>query len=542
MEERCMSEESKKNVMVIIDGEKVEKEAVEKQNGFDPNTGEPVMELCVQTGFDGMTGEAVYSKIEPDSFDGMSGEQIYKLKATESGNNSPAIKMIKNSSVKISAIIAAVIAVIVVAVVAFGAVKSGLFLSKQEKIAIAFYETVKEDTIGKTLIEAADVLNSDKLTANINSDVSYMGQQANVKVTSAIDKTAPAMYGSANVNMSGIIDQTMECYADGSVIEVALPEINSTVYEYDFSKKGKGAIADAIERSTKGDIKDLNDVISGCMEIIKAQPETSKKLVLEMRKVINKIKVEDAGNEVFEVNDKDVRCKGYKLVITDEDMIAMVEAVKKAETKQCSEAKEKVLKGLSALSGDDFDEEYNDAYDELEDAIDDVDDVEVTVYLYKGKLAAVMMEDNNVELKLLLEGGEHRTSNMEFKVNAGSDTYRLKKKSSMKGSKESGTITGDGIELVGYSYNPDDGKFNVDVQGMSFDGKFLVKNGKISTGFDGNYSGVSVDMTADISKGCRISKLKGKVFDIGNADEDELKEEMEDISDEIGNISPSMFY
>lgn len=548
-----------KKVIVIIDGEKVEKEVIEKPDGFDGETGEAVFKKSVACGFDGETGEPVYETIIQDGFDGETGEPIYILEKDAKAASATDAVVEKagivpttiisevsdgmkagGSAGKIFAFIGIVAAVIILAAGAvFAAAKSGAFLNKRDKIVLATYNTLKDDTIVGTLIDASEIVQSGDITTEIEGEVSAQGYTGNVKATFASDVSKAKVYAEAEGKIGDDIKQNAQFYMDDSVIQFAVPELSKKVYEYDYTKKNNGFIADAVEESTKGDIDDVNKVIASFSKLLKNNEKYRAELIKNYRKAYKKIKVEGISKETFEIDDKDRKCKGYKVVITGDNVIDFVDAMRKAQKAAYSETIDELSDSLETLGADKI-ENLDAEYEKLENVAEFMDDVEFEVYLYKGKLAAVVADVEGEKVTVEFQGGDTRTSNIEISVRTSSGKESIKKKSSITDKKEKGKLVAEGKDILNYSYDKSTGKFKLEIEGQNISGVFLVKGGKIKASYEGSYDGVSADLNVTISKGSRISKLSGSKFDLGNASEDDLREEVEAIQDEARELFGSL--
>jgi len=72
----------------------------------------------------------------------------------------------------------------------------------------------------------------------------------------------------------------------------------------------------------------------------------------------------------------------------------------------------------------------------------------------------------------------------------------------------------------------------------------IVANGNGVEITDGelNIDNMSADFAFSCKKGAKIEKLSGERFDLGNADEDDLEELVEDLQDELKDFMPSYGY
>lgn len=529
--------EEKDMIIVEIDGEKKSVQSYERQNGFDPMTGEPKIETVIRNGFDPMTGEAAYAEVIKSGFDPMTGEATYKIagqdqeevKAEEpKAGIDPekavkAVKDIKNNPktskvLPIIGIVAAAIAVVAILAV----ILVNVFVPKQVKILKAAAKTIEADTFGSVLIDSAEILSSRDISCDVNVDVSSYGYSVEVEGSAGADIDNAKFGATGSIDAMGI-SQDFGVYYDDSKIQVSLPDVTSSVYEYNYTKKNNGAIADFIEEYTMGDIEDVNNILKSCTAIMKKSSKMSKASTKALTKPLSKIKISKADSREIEIDGKDRKCKGYKITITDKDIQAILEASSKASKDVYGKDMEVLKEAYENLT----DEELPDT-DDIMDEIYLDDDIEIEIFLYKGMLAAIAMEVDDEEIQVQFNGGDTRTSNMVVKY----DKMKvLERNSSLDGKKEKGKLKIMG-EKIDYSYDKSTGKFTVDF-GTEIEATYLVKGNKIKFEMDESIYGVDAGIKVNVEKGARISPLKGKTFDLGNADEDDLYDEVEDIMYEL---------
>ena len=555
-----MSEENKTFMAIVeIDGVREEREVVEVSEGFDAMTGEPIKKFKVKSGFDAMTGEPTMTEVEADGFDGETGKQVFKAKTEAAGagiakaaeNAAASVanvaeaageavnKAAKSNALPIVAVIgAAVIAIVALLVIVF---KSGVFTKPADKVALAIAKTVEQDTICGTLIDAGEILGSDALTMSVKGSANVEGFNMDITGELAQDAAKGQASFNADVDISGLTEQKIEFYYDDSKVQFAIPEVYGKTFEYNYKGKNKGYLAELIEDETEGDIEDLNKVLSTFSDMYKKSPKYRKELQSELLKVYRGIEVKKGDKETFEINDKDVKCQGYVLTITGEDVAKMAQVYVDVTKKVYGDSVEECLEAVGELTGEDLD--MDDIWDEFDIDMDDIEDldeeVEINFYIYKGMLAAIEFEVDDEEISIQFQGGDTRTSNIKCVYDDGNDKQILKRKSSVDGTKEKGSVSMDGVELVKYNYDTKSGKFEVTPSfGSSINGVFKVESGKkVTLECDGRIEGNNIDLTFDVTKGAKIKELNTKkVFDLGNADEDDFEDLVYDLSGELSYL------
>lgn len=581
-------ENNAEEIVLFDNGEElVEKKLIKRQNGFDGMTGEPVFEYCIQNGFDGMTGEPVYIQVGEVGDDAESGKKIFKKKdeievkaepeketeeaestepsaeqeagqgaepatdeesdyavADEEETSKKGIKDVVTGvltgkhGIKILAGVAA--AVILIVVLAAAAV-AGVFIDKHDKLLLAAYNTVKDDTIGGTAVKAGELLKAGDVTVEYDGKIGYMGVSASVDGSIASNISKGQYYADANVNVAGVAEQTAQVYMDGSVIQCAVPEINDKVYEYNYTKTSDGFLAETVEKNTIGSIDDVNAIISSAHNMTKSSAKYNAALLKAFRKEFKKIKLEKVDKKVIEIDGKERKCPGYEFEIDDDNTDSFVDAYAKAIESVYGKDMKDMLAALENLGSKVDEDSYDDSIDTMKDTLQALDGVVVRIYTYKNMLSCVEFEKGKDVLSVEFRGGDTRCSNMRAVMKNGDNKSTLKRKSSVKGSKEEGSITIDGNKAIEYEYDTKSGNFEISVAGQSIDGTLFVSGSEITAGYDGNAFGVEADMNMTVKKGARIGALKGSKVDLGDVDEDDIEEIYEEIQEAIAGSASSMF-
>lgn len=248
----------------------------------------------------------------------------------------------------------------------------------------------------------------------------------------------------------------------------------------------------------------------------------------------------NAEKEEFTIDDKDVDCKGYTAVITSSNMIHIVDKMEKLINDEYASLIQTTLVSEMAIGSlEDWEEVSAEAFDEIREGLEDMEDIELSFYLYKNKLAALVLRipEADAEAELRFEGGDYRMQNMTLKVD--DERYRLS--GSDDGSKEqfslevrSGSYK---QQIANLEYNYDSGKFSVSLADeVTVKGKMTGSRSEINlkiSEIDMYYYSMSPDLDITVKKGAKMEKFDGKEFDLGKADEDDYMELIEDIEDKI---------
>lgn len=531
--------------VVEINGVRETKQIEERQTGFDPMTGNATVEMQVANGFDAMTGEPAYASVKQVGFDPETGLPLYVLKdlppvpVTAANNSIPvADKVSSGVSKKIIIPIAIVAGLAVLAGIIYF-IFTNVLLSSRDKVALAVVKTLKEDTIGGAAYDAYELLaDSDALTVETEGKVKVDG--VNVKVSGSVAQDASEGKAGADLllNISGISEQTIGAYYDGSKIQLSAPDLIDYVFEYNYSGKNNGYLAELFEDETDVSIDDLNKCLVIFNDLYKKSPKYKKAVQDAVKKSYKQIDVKKIKADKYEVDGKDRKCQGYQVKVEGDDFEFLANEMKDALKDTYGKSLDELADILSDITGEDID--TDEIFEELDDLdFDDIDDFEFEVYIYKGKLAAIEQDDLDLSIEFL--GGDTRTANMKISV----DGATVKRKAEVKSGVEEGSLTTDfgGKIKYEYEYNTKTGEFSINPPGGNkINGTILVKSGKsITFRYDGEIDWNDVDLTCTLKKGASIKELKGKKFDVGNADEDDLEDLVDEVEDIVGDLIYTLF-
>lgn len=499
----------------------VQKEAQEVQKeksevNFDPMTGEPVnrQEQDQEVNFDPMTGEPVNRQDQDQgvNFDPMTGERIG---APVQNQRSQRKLLIMAGSIAG--------AVIILILLILGGIRSGLFLSKSGKVLLATNNTLKDMPHFVETLEATAEIFKDEYTVEFNTD------EYGVEIGGAFISADKQKQLTARVEYGG---DTIEGLAglDSDSVKLQVPALSDKVFVYNYKGKNNGAIMDYMD-------DDEIDMINSLLEQFATAGKDSDKVQKEIAKIIAKewksLKFKSVGKEKFTVNDKDVKCKGYQTTITGDNIWNVMEGCFQVMEEQYQYQYPYLSYDLS-YELENLADEMDDMKDEMRDALDDMEDIDITLYLYKNQLAAIIIEseDFDDDIKLYFEGGDYRLQNIVLK----SGSERISLKGSDDGKTEEFKLKGrngsNSYDIVSLKYDyGDDGRFKIDNGYDSVSGKLYKKGKTVNLSIDGNDSFPDLEFT--VTKGAKLQKFKGVKFDIGNADEDEIEDLVDDISDEL---------
>lgn len=412
----------------------------------------------------------------------------------------------KKSKGPIIAIIAAAVTVAIVAAVLVAVFVFGIFDSKETKMLKAIAKTYEDKgELGKAL-DATSIVESGEYTVNIKADVSAMGMSASGDIDFIIckegkeiyaDVSAPIGYYGSNMDIEGglqLDDEALRFYCS------LLGDVYALYYDED--PTGFLGEEDNIEEF-EALAKELKTIAS---TDTKASSEKTKEVLTDLFK---SLEFESASKKTIEVNGKDRKCSGYTAEINMADLLETI--IEKYEDQLPDEMVSEVMNEI-----DDYDEEF-----------------ELSLYLYDGMIAAIIIEADGDEVTLEFNGGDFRTQNMTLK--AGKKKL-AEVKGSTKGNVEKCSIKVDGEEVGGYKYDTKKKELTFYATAYGEEASIVFelesKKNEISLSLvDVVYGGSSVLAMADkcelvitVSKGGDLSSFSGREVDLGSLTKEELEE------------------
>lgn len=530
--------------LVLINGQYCEKQLFSRQAGFDPNTGQPVIELLVQMGFDGSTGAPKYEVVVQNGFNGETGRPVYVLKtapvnmpfmsATPKKQNTAGMGSFGNktkSPFNLKTILIAAGSVIAVGIVVLILFLTGVFMSPMQKVLLASYNTLQEDTFGNVLLNMMSLSGSDDVTVDYKINVDSDGTNVKLSGNGSVDLDKKQLSVGTEVSAAGV-NQSVQVYYDDSVILLNAPDLVDDVFKYDYTKKNNGYIADMISQNTEGSIEDVNIILSSFWKIYDKRDKLNSEITSRLKDAADDLTFEKTDSKKFEVDGKDRKCKGYRMVITGRDVKAFMDCYSEANKDVYGDDYDEILRAVGRLTGEDISDI---SMDDLDYGIPNMDEVELYFYIYKNRLAAVEVEVDGEKVSIRFEGGDTRTS----RIVISADGEKLIKESSIEDSVEEGTIEVEDEVVLKYSYDIKSGEMKLSPQGED-PVKFTVfaeKGKEARLEYAGEVGWDSwLDLMLTISKGSRISKPEGETVDLGELSEDDIMGYVMDVISNVGNL------
>ncbi len=423
-------------------------------------------------------------------------------------------------------IIFGVLGVAIIAALVF--VLSTFVFSKRVKVEKAIAKTMNVDSqLFKDSRNLYKILTGKSYTMNATVDTDEYGS-----ASAAFSVDGKNKQVSVKAEIEDIPEFTVLAGIDDKSIKAEIPEFVDYLFVYNYTEDNDdGYLAEML-----GDdgIESLNSVCKVLYDYSAGSDEYTAKVTKLTREYEKKLKWEKAEAETFKVNDKKVKCKGYRTTIEKDLALDYWDDF----TDIYLEEFDDLNKELKKMGGEDLEHSFK----EVKSEIKSMKDMDITFYIYKGALAAVEFEaGKNDQMTILFKGGDYRAQNI---VVESDDEEILELKGSKTKEKETYSLSVDGEDVCDLTYNLKKGVLTVEYEDYwdSYEYDFNISSsaGKFTlSAEDMDVDGEEVTFTLDINDSGKIEKYTNKEeFNIGTADEDEFEDLIESIDlDELGDLA-----
>lgn len=414
--------------------------------------------------------------------------------------------------------LAAIIAIILIFVLILG----GSGKSKVQQAAKNTLEEWKNNNTFFEVLDFSDISKSKEQTVvvDIDTEISSVGDMS-IRTEVASDGKKAQAFGDVEVAGLPAIDYVAELNEEE--LKVSVPLLNNYVFVYDYrSDDNNGYLMDAIDSETVGVINEmLINVYTSLSSKSNGLEESSKKMQDSLH--LSELKFNKLKSAKFEIDDKEVNCKGYSVLLTKEYMGEVLDDYKQIFEENFADLYDSV--GVSV----------EDAMDTLNDELDEVDDIEVKFYIYKKQLAAIELVNTEDEstLSLLFKGGDYRAQNISF-AEDGSELLAIEGNNSNNTEEMSFKV--DGEELFSYKFDTDINKltFNYSDGWDEFSLNMTINKDKDKLVLDFGTIDLGdsyIEGKLTFEKGCEFKDFDdGKEFNVGTADESDFESLITDLS------------
>lgn len=310
-----------------------------------------------------------------------------------------------------------VIGVIVGAVVLFLAiilvlVFGGLFRNDKQVVVEALKDTFKEsgDYINEVWeFEQYEDMFKEVYTVDAQLD---LPDGIGIDILAQKNEEAYGLYIDGSVAGSSMIE--MQIYSDEEEIVISLPDmldymltINRTTMADDIQNM---VDMDMIDQETADELIALNEGTEKETLDSETYGELQKEIIKTCVTFWDQCEVKKGDSKKLTVNDNEVSCKGYVMVITNDNLIQFLEDLKAAY--QNHEDNLEAILDLYGYASYDLDEVYED-FDILIEGFQDLEkDFELEFYLYDGKVAQIYADiREGIFFEWNIEGGNFPLEN-----------------------------------------------------------------------------------------------------------------------------------
>lgn len=505
------------------------------QSYFDPKTGELIGgELDTPT--QPQSGQPDFQQSQQYDYN-MNQQQSYQQNYQPPQQPQPPQNNGKNKKILLGVGIGCGV-VAVIAVIIF--VASQLLLSNPvAKISMAAVNTLKGGQLTE-LFNPVGIINKDGMSVDVSLEADDV--QLGMSAAYQQSKTRKAASGKIAMDIDGeeiALEGAMEL--DKDRIALSLPQLDDTIYTYYYTRENDGFLADELDDDI---LEMVNEALAKVYEFgyVQDSEESSKAIVELVLAELEEMEIEELDKEEFEVNGKKVKCGGYLVTVTKDNLLHVLEGLADVYADYYADALDDMLDELYL----DMDDLFGELEDELED---EFEDIELSFYLYKEQFACVKVEVKHEDgiLYTYFYGGDYPAQNMEVILEYDDEEYNLcKLEGSVKNQVETLTLEIDEMEICEINYNQKTGEVEID------GGKYLDFELSAVVTRKGNtltveledlaIDGIDATGSFTISGDANIKLPKGEEFDLGNASKHDLLDLAEDLEDEFEDILDIAYY
>lgn len=506
------------------------------QSYFDPKTGELIGgELDTPT--QPQSGQPDFQQSQQYDYN-MNQQQSYQQNYQQPQQPQPPQNNGKNKKILLGAGIGCG-AVAVIAVIVF--VVSQLLLSNPvAKISLAAVNTLKGGQLTE-LFNPKGIINKDGMSVDVSLDADDI--KAGASVAYQQSKSRKAVSGKLDMEIFDeelALEGTVEL--DKDRIALNIPQLDDTIYTYYYTGENDGFLIDLLD-DVDDDILDMvNEALTKAYELgyEKESDEVSKALLELVMAELEEMDMEELDKEEFEVNGKKVKCGGYLVTVTEDNLLHVLEGLADVYADYYADALDDML--------DELDMDMDDLFDELEDELEDeFEDIELSFYLYKEQFACVKAEVDDSIVSVYFHGGDYPAQNMEVILEYDDEEYNLcMLEGSVKNQVETLTLEIADTKICEINYNQKTGEVEIDggkYLDFELSGVVTRKGNTLTVELDDlEIDGMDVTGSFTISGDADIKLPEGEEFDLGNASKHDLLDLVEDLEDEFEDILDIAYY
>lgn len=352
-------------------------------------------------------------------------------------------------------------AVAVAAIILIIGICSGAFLSRSNRILLAARNTIKDLPTVVENRNVADIIASGKYTIGVKGAVRGKDFDGTFKYkdTQLQAGGTISLFGRENLDFLANLDDEQLC--------ASIPMLTDNLLVYNYKEEKDGYIVDLLGADGVASIDAALRELTSKEEQNRAAQEILSVIYDEYKT----LDIKKAEKEEFIVDGSVRKCNGYEFTVTEDELLQVMNGVKEVYDAYYGG----VADALKLKLGDDF--------SQLRDRACSMGDINVKVYVYQNKLAAVVTEAENSDtaFHLLFKGGEYRMQNLELIAEDLEGEHSI-------------------LELTGKAAGEEGGY------------EFLIDNGEHD-----------INLVISISGEVQFEKMSGDRIDVGNMSEADLR-------------------
>lgn len=338
-----------------------------------------------------------------------------------------------------------------------------------------------------------------------------------------------------------IADEDLELEAqmwlNNEDIELYIPKVYDKKFVYNYNETHEGYIFDLAE-ALEVNLDDLDSSLRMMFPDID-EMETSQisdeELATKILSIMNEMNIERMSSKKCRVNDKMRRCKGYKTVLTKEDIKELLDVYEEIYAVSSSSG--------TALFLGSKEGELTEQFDAMREDIKDMEDIDVSLYIYRDQIAEIILETEETTVDMEIFGGNKPLDNYLVAFDFDGETFTIEKEGETRGNEHLAEYMFDDENVIEYTYDDDLGNYELVLFGENgrydLEGGIEVKDDEIYVCIDKiRANKENLDITAEISlsNDCKLKKAESgvDVFNLGRASDEDWETLIYDLVFELG--------
>ena len=396
------------------------------------------------------------------------------------------------------------------------------FTNGKISVATAFTNTFEEYKEKNELYNILDIkeITDDKeytLEMNIDTEVPKFGD-ISIFASGAVKNEIIEINGDVDLSFVPPVEYTIKM--DNQSLRATTPLLEDYQFVYDYTKENNGYLMSYISNPEA-----LNTYFAKTYEVAcngKSADKMKERLEEILKEEFGDVRVTKILPAKYTIDNQEVNAKGYRSTIDEERLKDFSEKMSEYIRVYLYDS----LKGL----GVDVDAYLNRMIKQCEET----KEATVTTYVYKNKLAAIILSSNEDSFEIQFRGGDYRVANMAF-IDNNKEVLVLK--TLKDGSKVNRSLyIPDEEAEYRYSFDTDTGNLNIEVEYgyEKYDFNMDIERKKDGLFVDIDYFDMGDTYFGGdllLKRGAVIKEMTGAEFNIGTASEEAFTVLMSDVYD-----------